>query len=105
MYDRLDDRARHLLRLADLEAQRFQHDHIGTEHLLLALLREGHNPAARVLEQLGIELRKVRFLVEKDLPAAPAKLQLGVLPRTPGARRALEAAVEAAGPAGPLPGP
>ncbi len=105
MHDRLDDRTRHVLRLADLEAQRFGHDHIGTEHLLLALLREGNNPAARLLAQLGVELRKVRLLVETDLPAAPAKLQLGVLPRTPGARRALEAAVEEAGRAGALAGP
>src|ERR1700730_10635510 len=63
-FDRFTERARRVLSLAQEEAQRFQHNYIGTEHLLLGLVREGEGVAARVLESLGVERNKVRSAVE-----------------------------------------
>src|SRR5881398_1026396 len=63
-FDRFTERARKVLTLAQEEAQRFDHNYIGTEHILLGLVREGDGVAARVLSNLGIELHKVRSAVE-----------------------------------------
>jgi ATP-dependent Clp protease ATP-binding subunit ClpA len=63
-FDKFTERARKTLQLAQEEAQRFNHNYIGTEHILLGLTREGHGVAARVLYSLGIEYRKVRSSVE-----------------------------------------
>ena len=63
-FDKFTDRARKVLTLAQEEAQRFNHNYIGTEHLLLGLVREGEGVAASVLENLGVELNKVRSAVE-----------------------------------------
>src|SRR5207248_2362435 len=59
-FDKFTERARKGLSLAQEEAQRFQHNYIGTEHLLLGLVREGEGIAAGVLESLGVNLEKVR---------------------------------------------
>ena len=59
-FDKFTDRARKDLTLAQDEAQRFNHNYIGTEHLLLGLVREGEGVAARVLENMNVELAKVR---------------------------------------------
>jgi ATP-dependent Clp protease ATP-binding subunit ClpC len=58
-FDKFTDRARKVLTLAQDEAQRFNHNYIGTEHLLLGLVREGEGVAARVLENMNVELPKV----------------------------------------------
>jgi ATP-dependent Clp protease ATP-binding subunit ClpA len=63
-FDKFTDRARKVLTLAQDEAQRFNHNYIGTEHLLLGLVREGEGVAARVLENMNVELAKVRTAVE-----------------------------------------
>src|SRR5918992_976529 len=63
-FDKFTDRARKDLTLAQDEAQRFNHNYIGTEHLLLGLVREGEGVAARVLENMNVELSKVRTAVE-----------------------------------------
>ena len=57
-FDRFTNRARKVLSLAQEEAQRFNHNYIGTEHLLLGLVREGDGVAAKVLSNLGVELNK-----------------------------------------------
>jgi len=62
-FDKFTDRARKVLTLAQDEAQRFNHNYIGTEHLLLGLVREGEGVAARVLENMNVELAKVRTAV------------------------------------------
>jgi ATP-dependent Clp protease ATP-binding subunit ClpA len=80
------------MRLADQEARRLQHARLGTEHLLLGLVKEGSGPAATVLRDLGVEYRVVRLEVEKAVPAGgtapPDKL-----PPTPAAQRAVEHAL------------
>src|SRR5258706_4330928 len=59
-FDKFTERARKVLHLAQEEAQRFHHNYIGTEHLLLGLIREGEGVAAKVLENLGVKLDKAR---------------------------------------------
>src|SRR5438445_13478364 len=65
MYERFTDRARKVMQLANQEAQRFNHEYIGTEHILLGLVKEGSGVAANVLKNLDIDLRKLRPEVEK----------------------------------------
>ena len=65
MYERFTDRARKVMQLANQEAQRFNHEYIGTEHILLGLVQEGSGVAANVLKNMGVELRKIRIEVEK----------------------------------------
>ena len=66
-FDRFNDRAKRVLALAQDEAVRFNHNYIGTEHLLLGLVREGEGIAAGVLESLGVNLDKVRHEVIRVL--------------------------------------
>jgi len=65
MYERFTDRARKVMQLANQEAQRFNHEYIGTEHMLLGLVKEGTGVAANVLKNLDVDLRKIRLEVEK----------------------------------------
>src|SRR6267142_257103 len=65
MYERFTDRARKVMQLANQEAQRFNHEYIGTEHVLLGLIKEGSGVAANVLKNLDVDLRKIRLEVEK----------------------------------------
>jgi len=71
MNERLTDRARKVLQLSNQEAQRFSHEYIGTEHILLGLVKEGSGTAAEVLKRLGIDLWKVRLEVETIVQAGP----------------------------------
>ena len=65
MFDRFTDRAKKVMNLARQEAQRFNHEYLGTEHILLGLVQEGSGVAANVLKQMGIDLSKIRDEVEK----------------------------------------
>ena len=71
MYERFTDRARKVMQLANQEAQRFNHEYIGTEHILLGLIKEGSGVAANVLKNLDVDLRKIRHEVEKIVQAGP----------------------------------
>ena len=68
MYERFTDRARKVMQLANQEAQRFNHEYIGTEHILLGLVKEGSGVAANVLKNLDIDLRKIRLEIGKKAP-------------------------------------
>jgi ATP-dependent Clp protease ATP-binding subunit ClpC len=83
-FDKFTDRARKVLTLAQDEAQRFNHNYIGTEHLLLGLVREGEGVAARVLENMNVELAKVRTAVEFIIGRGdrPVVGEVGLTPRT-----------------------
>jgi ATP-dependent Clp protease ATP-binding subunit ClpC len=94
-FDKFTDGARKALSLAQEEAQRFQHDYIDTEHLLLGLLREGEGVAANVLNSLGVELNKVRDAVEFLLGRGD-RLVLGEIGLTPRAKHVIELAVDEA---------
>jgi deoxycytidylate deaminase len=94
MFERWTDRARKVMALANQEAQRFNHEYIGTEHALLGIVKEGGGVAAFALKNLGIDLRKVRLEVEKLVKSGPEMVTMGKLPQTPLLKKALEYAVE-----------
>jgi ATP-dependent Clp protease ATP-binding subunit ClpA len=83
------------MRLAQGEAQRFQHNYIGTEHLLLGLVREGDGVAAKVLSNLGVELNNVRSAVESIIGRGD-RVVLGEIGLTPRAKKVIELAVDEA---------
>src|SRR5215207_2064200 len=96
MYERFTDRARKVMQLANQEAQRFNHEYIGTEHVLLGLVKEGSGVAANVLKNLDIDLRKIRAEVEKLVQTGPDMVTMGKLPQTPRAKKVIEYAIEEA---------
>ncbi len=96
MYERFTDRARKVMALANQEAQRFNHEYIGTEHILLGLVKEGSGVGATVLRNLDIDLRKVRLEVEKLVKSGPDMVTMGKLPQTPRAKKVIEYAIEEA---------
>jgi ATP-dependent Clp protease ATP-binding subunit ClpC len=96
MYERFTDRARKVMQLANQEAQRFNHEYIGTEHILLGLVKEGTGVAANVLKNLDIDLRKIRLEVEKIVQAGPDMVTMGKLPQTPRAKKVIEYSIEEA---------
>ncbi len=96
MFDKFTDRARKVLGYAKSEAERLNHDYIGTEHILLGLIKEGSGVAANVLENLSIDLDKVRVEVEKLVEIGPDSITSGQPPYTPRAKRVLELALEEA---------
>ena len=107
MFERLTDRARKVMALANQEAQRFNHEYIGTEHILLGLVKEGSGVGANVLKNLGIDLRKVRLEVEKtkrrqyspkfktDAERLDPQLVMAALRRAASAIASLSRAIEA----------
>ena len=84
------------MQLANQEAQRFNHEYIGTEHILLGLVKEGSGIAANVLKNLDIDLRKVRHEVEKLVRSGPDLVTMGRLPQTPRAKKVVEYSMEEA---------
>ena len=94
-FDKFTERARRVLTLAQEEAQRFNHNYIGTEHLLLGLVREGDGVAAKVLSNLGVELGKVRSAVEFIIGRGDRAV-LGEIGLTPRAKKVIELAVDEA---------
>ncbi len=82
--------------LANQEAQRFNHEYIGTEHILLGLVKEGSGVGANVLKNLDVDLRKVRLEVEKLVKSGPDMVTMGRLPQTPRAKKVIEYAIEEA---------
>src|SRR5437868_1971484 len=98
MYERFTDRARKVMQLAHQEAQRFDHEYIGTEHILLGLTKEGSGVAANVLKNLDINLQKVRQEVEKIVQTGPGagKFTGQKLPQTPRAKKVVEFSIEEA---------
>jgi ATP-dependent Clp protease ATP-binding subunit ClpC len=96
MFERFTDRARKVMALANQEAQRFNHEYIGTEHILLGLVKEGSGVGANVLKNLSVDLRKVRLEVEKLVHSGPDMVTMGKLPQTPRAKKVIEYAIEEA---------
>ena len=94
-FDKFTERARRVLTLAQEEAQRFNHNYIGTEHLLLGLVREGDGVAAKVLSNLGVELNKVRSAVEFIIGRGDRQSS-GEIGLTPRAKKVIELAVDEA---------
>jgi len=96
MFNKFTERARKVIVYAKEEARRFNHDYIGTEHLLLGLIREGEGVAAAVLQKLGLDLETIRIEVEKLVQPGPQTQVLGDIPFTPRSKKALELSAEEA---------
>ena len=96
MFNRFTERARKVILLAKEEARRFNHDYIGTEHILLGLIREGEGVAAAVLQNLGLSLESIRLEIEKLVQPGPSTVVSGDIPFTPKAKRVIELAMEEA---------
>jgi ATP-dependent Clp protease ATP-binding subunit ClpC len=94
-FDKFTERARRALSLAQEEAQRFQHNYIGTEHLLLGLIREDEGVAAKVLLNLGVRLDGVRQNIEAIIGRGDQAV-VGSIGLTPRAKKVIELAVDEA---------
>ena len=97
MFDRFTERARKVMGFARREAQRFHHEYIGTEHILLGLIQEGQGVAANVLKSMAVDLEKIRREIEKIVKAGPALEPSVQIPFTPRAKKVVELALEEAG--------
>ena len=93
MFNRFTERARKVILLAKEEAKRFNHDYIGTEHILLGLIREGEGVAAAVLASVGMNPDKIRMEIEKLVQPGPATIISGDIPFTPKAKKVIELAM------------
>jgi len=96
MFEQFTDRARKVMALANQQAQRFSHEYIGAEHILLALVVEGAGVGACVLRNLNVDLDKVVAEVEKHLKRNPDPSRSGKLPQTPEAKKVVLYAIEEA---------
>ncbi len=96
MYERFTNSASTVMQLADQEARRLNHSYIGSEHVLLGLIKENSGIAANVLKNLGIDLGKVRLEVEKLVPSGPDMVTITELPLTPRAMKVIEYSMQEA---------
>jgi ATP-dependent Clp protease ATP-binding subunit ClpA len=94
-FERFTERARQVLQLAQEEAQRFNHNYIGTEHVLLGLMRKKEGVGARVLTEMGVELNDIRGKVEFIIGRGD-RIVLGEIGLTPRAKKVMELAVDEA---------
>ena len=87
-------RAQQVLALARKEADRFNHNFVGTEHLLLGLIKLGQGVAVNVLQKLGLDLDTVRMEVEKQVGTGPDQKMIGNIPYTPRVKKVLALAAK-----------
>lgn len=90
MYGKFSDRLLKVMALANQQAQLWNHEYIGTEHLLLGLLREGGGIACEFLRDAGFDLAQIQAEVEKTLKRGPDMVTMGKLPQTPRAKLLIE---------------
>ena len=95
MFERFTERARRVIILAREEAGRRRHDVVGTEHVLLGLIRDGEGMATAVLQRRGPRLENVKAEVQRTLDGLPKTTHYGEVPFTPQARRVLELSIDA----------
>ncbi len=96
MFDRFTNRARQVIILARKEADRFNHNYIGTEHLLLGIIKLGQGVAVNVLRKMGLDFETIRLEVEKAVGSGPEMKTIGDIPLTSRAKKVIELAVEEA---------
>src|SRR4051794_29498698 len=89
MMNNFTPRAQHVLALARKEADRFNHNYVGTEHLLLGLIKLGQGVAVNVLQKMGLDLETVRMEVEKQVGSGPDQKMVGNIPYTPRVKKVL----------------
>ncbi len=96
MFERFTDRARKVMAIANQEAQHLGHEYIGTEHILLGLIKEGSGVAANVLKNLGVDLARIGTEVEKHVTRGQDMPSVGRLPQRPQAKKVVEYAIQEA---------
>ena len=96
MFERFTDRARKVMALANEQVQRFNHEYIGTEHILLGLVAEGSGRGATVLKDLGVDLAGMLGEVKELVKAGPDAVTKRKVPETPRARNVIKYALEEA---------
>src|SRR6185503_16593209 len=89
MMNNFTPRAQQVLALARKEADRFNHNYVGTEHLLLGLIKLGQGVAVNVLQKMGLDLETVRMEVEKQVGSGPETKMVGNIPYTPRVKKVL----------------
>src|ERR1700738_3686443 len=89
MMNNFTPRAQQVLALARKEAERFNHNYVGTEHLLLGLIKLGQGVAVNVLQKMGLDLERVRMEVEKHVGSHPETNMIGNIPYTPRVKKVL----------------
>ncbi|MFH1994413.1 MAG: Clp protease N-terminal domain-containing protein, partial [Nitrospinota bacterium] len=94
MFDRFTERARRVVVLAREEAERFNHEYLGTEHLLLGIVKEGGGVAVSVIQRLGVDLDYVKNEFDRRYPVVSNMIVAGDIPFTTMARKVLEFAIE-----------
>ena len=96
LFKRFTERARRVIILARDEAEKNQHEYLGTEHLLLGVLKDSGGLAIAVLQRLGVDMKQIRMEVERNMPHSSNTLIIGEIPFTKHAKKVLEYAVEEA---------
>jgi ATP-dependent Clp protease ATP-binding subunit ClpC len=81
---------------ADDEATRLKHEYVGTEHVLLGLIKEGHGVAAKAIQNLGVDLQKIRHAIEATIPIGPDEVSKGARRYTPRTEQAINFAIQEA---------
>ncbi|MGE5894149.1 MAG: ATP-dependent Clp protease ATP-binding subunit [bacterium] len=96
MFEKFTERGRKIIIYAKEEAERRQNEYLGTEHVLLALLRDQNGLPVMILKKMGLSVEEIRIEVERNLPLGTNLLTFGDIPFTPRAKKVLELAVEEA---------
>lgn len=96
MFEKFTERGRKVIIYAKEEAERRNNDYLGTEHLLLAILREEDSIPITILKKMGLSIDEIRFEVERNLPVGSNLLTFGDIPFTPRAKKVLELSIEEA---------
>ena len=94
MFERFTDKGRKIIILAREEAERHQNDYLGTEHLVLALLRETDGAALGILKKMGLSAEQIRLEIERNLPSGGATMTFGEIPFTPRVKKVIEQSME-----------
>src|SRR3989475_11743399 len=96
MFERFTDKGRKIIVLAREEAERHQNDYRGTEHLVLAILREPDGVALMILKKMGLSTEQIRLEIERNLPGGGTTMTFGEIPFSPRVKKVIEYAVEEA---------
>src|SRR5881296_543210 len=96
MFERFTDKGRKIIILAREEAERHQNDYLGTEHLVLAILRESDGIALMILKKMGLSSEQIRLEIERNLPGGGTTMTFGEIPFSPRVKKVIEYGVEEA---------
>jgi ATP-dependent Clp protease ATP-binding subunit ClpC len=96
MFEKFTDRGRKIIILAREEAEQYQNDYLGTEHLVLAILREGDGMALTIIKKMGLSSEHIRLEIERNLPSGGNTMTFGEIPFTPRVKKVIEYSAEEA---------